>query len=142
MIQLSYGLEFEQPAIIAEGLAQTATHKARFNDLFARIEAAAEATDQTGQEKPAQRPLTEICETLHSAHSKLATSVRWSDDDFVFDGIMARAGAEAIALCSQIRVNPAELEERTAEMLHNAAYITAGASLHPPHIPKYDFIFV
>jgi len=138
MIQLMFGVEWQQPAILAEGLAQAAVHDNWLGGFLAEAEKRAEQ-----RESVTYRPLTELFEELHDKrHEKLARSARLDDSQKIRDGVMARAPEEALDYVSQIKVRPEELEERTAEMAHNAAYIAAASSWHPPHIPKYDFFLI
>jgi hypothetical protein len=137
MIQLMFGVEWQQPAIVAEALAQAAVHENGLGAFLIQAEKRAE------QRNPAYRPLTDFFEELRDKkHEKLARSVRFGDSQKIRDGVMARAPEEALDYISQIRVRPEELEERTAEMAHNAAYVAAASSWHPPHLPKYDFFLM
>ncbi|PNY26018.1 Oxidoreductase AflY [Tolypocladium capitatum] len=146
MIQLMYGVEWEQPAIVAEGLAQAAVHESRIGEFLSRVDKAAAAADADADADAAasrpRRTLADICETIRRDSEKLATSARWEDSNRDYHGVLTRAEDEAVALLAQIRVSPDEVEERTAEMIHCAAYIAAAASWNPPYIPKFDFFFI
>lgn len=140
MIQLMYGVEWEQPAVVAEGLAQAAVHQDRLGEFMGKVDRAAAAADADAA-RP-WRPVADICETIRQENEKLATSARWEDPNRIHDGVLARAEDEAVALLAQIRVSPDDVEERTAEMIHSAAYIAAAAAWNPPYIPKFDFFLM
>ncbi|CAG9999857.1 unnamed protein product [Clonostachys byssicola] len=138
MIQLMFGLEWEQPAIIAEALAQAAVHNDRLGEAMNKAEAAANQRNQ-----PLRVPFASLFENIRSAESrKLVHSAHWDDPNRVYDGVLARAPQEAIDLMARIKVREEELEERAVEMLHTAAYVAAAAAWHPPHIPKFDFFLI
>ena len=108
IIHLGFGLEFKQPAIIAEGLAQAAVHTNYMNKLFLPAEkAAASQTSSKG-----------LVELLHEIRSdkKLSTAAQWKDDNKLRDGILVRAPEEMLKYASQYIVSEDELEEKTAEM--------------------------
>jgi hypothetical protein len=136
MIQLMYGIEFQQPAMVAEGLAQTAVHENRLGDFFDKVDAAVKANSN-----PSQRSIAELIEGVRE-NKKLATSAHWEDSNRVYDGVVGRAFDEAVQYAAQVRVKPEELEERTAEMVHTAAWLATAAAFRPPHIPKLDFFLM
>lgn len=136
-IQLMYGIEWEQPALVAEALAQAAVHDARVADLMSEVDEAAKLRDEV-----AVQSLPALLEGIREQQPKLAGSARWEDPNRIFDGVLARARPEAVALLAGIRVRPEELEEKTAEMIHTAAYVAAAASWNPPYTPKYDFFLL
>lgn len=138
MIQLMYGLEWQQPAIIAEGLAQTAIHENRLGDFLTRAETAANARSDQPQ---SHQPYAELFEAARN-NEKLARSADFGDSNKIYDGVMVRAPDETIELLSRVKVRPEELEERTAEMYHTAAWVATTAAWHPPHVPKYDFFLM
>lgn len=130
-IHLLYGVEWAQPA-----LAQAAVHEARISDLMAKVD---RAVDGASAER---RPLVELCETVRAEHPKLTASARWEDPNRIY-GVLARAEPEAVALLARICVSPDDdLDERTAEMAHGAAYVSAAASWNPPYMPKFDFFLM
>ncbi|KAF7546441.1 hypothetical protein G7Z17_g8437 [Cylindrodendrum hubeiense] len=134
LIQLMYGLEWEQPATIASGLAQIAVHDNGLHELLTRSRGAAAAKPDSYQ----MGSIIDLYDKI-APNQKLASSAHWEDRNRIYDGVMKRAPDEMIELASQVRVRPEELEERTAEMIHTAAYIAAAAAFHPPNVPKFDF---
>ncbi|KID87111.1 hypothetical protein MGU_05889 [Metarhizium guizhouense ARSEF 977] len=139
MIQLGFGLEWEQPAIVAQGLAQAAVHGNTLGDFFDRVDEAV-AAGRGGE----PRGLSDICESLRADDkSSLAAAAEWRDgDQSLYTGVLGRGLDEAVALCAQVRVREEDWDERVAEALHHAAYVAASAAWKPPHIPKYDFFLI
>lgn len=140
VIQLMYGIEWKQPAIIASALAQTAVHSDEMGTLMS------EAEKLSDERNPPYVPFITLVEDLasqkSSEHEMLAQSVRWGDEIKIRDGVMTRARQETIEYISKIKVREEDLEERTAEMIHAAAYMAAGVASRPPHIPKFDFFLM
>ncbi|KAG6016424.1 hypothetical protein E4U43_003666 [Claviceps pusilla] len=141
LIQLQYGLEWEQPAIIASGLAQAAVHRNPLGDFFDKVDAAAKSLHQSGANVDGWR-LSEICENIRRDHPGLSNSAVWDDDNPLYEGVLRRGLQEAVTLLAALRVKEDDVEERTAEMLHHNAYVAAAASWNPPHIPKFDFFLM
>ncbi|KAK1237657.1 hypothetical protein MKX07_006785 [Trichoderma sp. CBMAI-0711] len=148
LIQLMYGLEWQQPAIIAEGLAQAAVHENRVGGFLTKVEqaAASSSSSSTSSQQPSsslnKTPLPEIFETIRQHGEKLATSARFGDSNKIYDGVFVRAPDEALELLRQVTVKEDELEEKLAEMAHTCAYVAAAAAFHPPHAPKFDFFLI
>lgn len=137
LIQLMFGVEWAQPAIVAEALAQTAVHENSVGDFMTKAE------QRANERNPTYRPFIELFEEVtKKENEKLAKSAHWDDANRIYEGVMARAPEEAIEYVSAIKVNPDELDERTAEMVHATAYIAAAAAWHPPNIPKMDFFLM
>ncbi|KAG6028781.1 hypothetical protein E4U41_000584 [Claviceps citrina] len=120
MIQLHYGLEWEQPAIIAAGLAQAAVHGNPLGDFFDKVDAAVKSP-KSG-ENVEYRCLSEICENIRTDHPSLASSAAWEDENALYEGVLGKGLHEAVALAAALRVNEDNLNERTAEMLHHNAH--------------------
>ena len=108
MIHLGFGVEFKQPAIIAEGLAQAAVHDSWIGQFMLGAEKAGE---KTGKGKNMVDLLDEI-----RADKKLCEAAHWDDGNKIRDGIMVRAPDEAIKYASQWKVGTHELVEKNAEM--------------------------
>ncbi|KIW89991.1 uncharacterized protein Z519_09421 [Cladophialophora bantiana CBS 173.52] len=137
-IHLGYGVEFNQPAIVAEALAQACVHST-YMDAFFEL-AAAEAA------KPLVEPDTMV--NLLSkirTDAKVSTAAHWDDTQKVRDGVLARAKDEMIAYVAQWRVSPPystqRLDEAAAEVINAAAYFT-GAAQRPPRVVKMDFFYM
>ncbi|OLN81370.1 Oxidoreductase AflY 3 [Colletotrichum chlorophyti] len=135
IIQLMYGVEWEQPAIVAEALAQAAVHENRLKGFFDKAERRAES---------AQTPMPPIADLFGEirGNQKLVDAVRMEDANKIFDGILVRAPEEMLDVVSKVKVRPQELDERTAEMFHTAVYVAAGAALHSGKEPRWDFFLI
>ncbi|KZL87292.1 hypothetical protein CI238_10567 [Colletotrichum incanum] len=136
IIQLMYGVEWEQPVIVAEGLAQAAVHTNQLKDFFDETERRANETAKT--------PMPQIAELIEEVRTdqKLAKAAEMKDANKIFDGVMKRAPEEMLKIASKVKVLPEELDERTAEMFHNAFYVAGGAALHPGKEVKWDFFLI
>ncbi|KAF1968750.1 hypothetical protein BU23DRAFT_479364 [Bimuria novae-zelandiae CBS 107.79] len=137
IIHLGFGIEFRQPAIIAEALAQAAVHDNWMAPLFLEAEKAAKTNGAKPQDT---KSIVQLLDEIR-ADKKLASSAHWSDGNKIRDGIMKRAPDEMLKYASQYVISEGQLEEKTAEMINAAVYYTAAAQ-HPPHIPKFDFFYM
>jgi hypothetical protein len=138
MIHLGLGIEFNQPSIIAEALAQAAAHdSSNIGTFFLNSE------QEAAIAYPPQRPKS-LVTLLHEvrANDAIRTAPRWEDfGNKMRDGVLQRAGQEMTSLASQFRIKPEELERRTAEMISCCAYM-AGAAQRPGRKRKIDFFYM
>lgn len=137
IIHLGFGIEFQQPIVIAESLAQAAIHHDELSALLLPAETAAKKRQQEGA--PPKSIADLLDEIQHD--DALLDCVRWNDKDHMRDGVFGRAGERIVELVSQYYVEPNELERKTAEMINAAAYFTAGAQRSGKMI-KYDFFLI
>ncbi|KAL2670711.1 hypothetical protein Neosp_014510 [[Neocosmospora] mangrovei] len=138
LIQLMYGLEWKQPAIVAQALAQTCVHNVEgLDQLLLASEQKANATPRSTK----MPSLLSMYEKVN-ADSHLAGSVRIEDKSKIEDGIIQRAKEPMLAILEQVHVGPEELDERTAEMFHAMILVASSAAIHPPHHVKYDFFLM
>ncbi|KAM0226829.1 hypothetical protein ACHAPO_012045 [Fusarium lateritium] len=138
LIQLMYGLEWEQPAIVAEALAQTCVHDVEsLGALLLASEVGAKAIRPT----PPMPALLDIYKQIQS-DSRFDGSVRFQDESKIEDGILKRAQVAMVSLLQQVHVEDAELEERTAEMFQAIVVVASSAAIHPPYHVKYDFFLM
>ena len=115
MIHLGFGVEFKQPAIVAEALAQAAVHSAWIGPILLAAEKSATAEN-------AKSMVTILGEIR--ADTKLSTAAHWNDGNKIRDGLIIRAPDEMIKYASQWTVNIDELVAKTAEMTNAAGIIT------------------
>jgi hypothetical protein len=116
IIHLGFGVEFEQPAIVAEALAQAAVHDNWMGALFFKAEKEAKKSSSDHRsEKSVVQLLREI-----KADEKLSSAAHFKDGNKIRDGILKRAPEEMIKYASQYSVQESELEEKTAEMINAA----------------------
>lgn len=135
LIHLGFGVEFNQPAIMAEALAQAAVHDTWTGEYLTMVEKAAKA-NATSTSKTIPELLDEI-----RADRKLSTAAEWNDGNKIRDGILVRAPNEMIKYATQWVVTPENLEEKTVEMINASMYFTAAAQ-HPPKQVKFDFYYM
>jgi Questin oxidase-like len=134
IIHLGFGVEFEQPAVIAEALAQAAIHSDWIGKLLLPAEKL--AAEKQGSEKSLFDLIKEI-----QSNEKIINAPHWEDGNKVRDGLLVRAPQEMIAIAAQWQVKPQDLEKKTAEMINAAAYFT-GAAQNPPKQVKLDFYYM
>ncbi|KAI0433327.1 HypA protein [Xylaria sp. FL1042] len=135
IIQLMYGIEWQQPAIVAMGLAQASVHQADMGFLLLKAEEAARSSPS---------PMPEIASLFQevAADEKLSKSARLSDESKVRDGVLARAFDEYIRVAAKVKVQPEELEEKTVEMYNTIIYVASAAALRQGKEPRYDFFLM
>ncbi|KAJ2980485.1 hypothetical protein NQ176_g2614 [Zarea fungicola] len=118
VIHLGLGIEFQQPSIVAEALAQAAAHDdSNIGMLFEACEA------QAGISYPAEKPKS-LIQLVHEARNtdKIRSAPVWQDfGNKMRDGV--------------------DLERRTAEMISTCAYM-AGASQRAGRKRKIDFFYM
>ncbi|UPK92117.1 hypothetical protein LCI18_003052 [Fusarium solani-melongenae] len=139
LIQLMYGLEWKQPAIVAEALAQTCVHKLEQLDKIL-LESERRATTRASNDGETVRIQT-LYERIR-LDPKLRSAARPEDREKIQDGILARAPEEMLSVLDDVEVKQDELQERTAEMFHDIVLVASGAAIHPPKHVKYDFFLM
>ncbi|THC92268.1 hypothetical protein EYZ11_008250 [Aspergillus tanneri] len=112
LIHLGFGIEFDQPAIIAEALAQTAIHEDWMSPMF--LWPAEKAAGGIG--KPGKKTMVQILEEMR-ANKKLASSAHFNDANKMRDGVLQRAPEEMIRYAAEFTVSSDQLEEKLVEMI-------------------------
>lgn len=156
MIHLGFGLEFNQPAIVAQALAQTAVHDEWMGrDFFLPAERTAGGIGKAGTKSLLQL-LNEV-----RADDTLVRSVKWEDQNKIRDGVLTRGTQEMLKYAAQYTVSEEQVEERLADMINtvgecpltntsargslinscSSAYYT-GAAQRPDKKVKIDFFFI
>lgn len=113
MIHLGYALEFKQPAIVAQALAQTAVHEANLGEFLLPAEKAAGGVGHTGKKTLVQ------LQAETRADPRIRNSAQFADPNKIFDGVMKRAPQEMINLASQFTVGPDQVDKRLAELINS-----------------------
>jgi hypothetical protein len=131
VIHLGLGVEFKQPLVIAEALAQTAVH----DNWIAKYLLPAETSAQEHKNEPS-KSIVQLLDEI-SADRDVQDSVQWTDPDKMRT-LMTKASDRMIHYAAQYRVAPTEIALRTAEMTNAVAYFTVGAQ-RPPHRIMFDF---
>jgi hypothetical protein len=126
IIHLGLGVEFQQPVIVAEALAQAAAHDdAGISTLFHNAE------QKASTPYPSQKPKS-MLELVHQvrATDAIRNAPQWTDfGNKMRDGIIGRAGEEMASLAAQFRIEHDEehLARRAAEMFSTCAYFAGAA---------------
>lgn len=134
-IQLMYGAEWAQPAMVAMALAQTAVHS---NDLGPFLLEAEQAAKSGEGDMPSIKELYEAVR----GDEKLAAAAQFKDGNKIRDGVLKRAREEMMAVVGRVRVKSEELEERTVEMYNAAVWMATGAAFKPGKLEKFDFFLM
>ncbi|KAJ5995633.1 hypothetical protein N7481_002610, partial [Penicillium waksmanii] len=136
LIHLGFGLEFNQPAIVAQALAQAAVHDDWIGrEYFLPAEKLAGGIGKRG-EKSLLQLLNEI-----RADEKLAHSTKWTDGNKIREGPLSRAGDEMLKYAAQYTVSEDQIQERIADMINTVVYYTSAAQ-RPDKKVKIDFFFI
>ncbi|KAJ9605938.1 hypothetical protein H2200_009787 [Cladophialophora chaetospira] len=137
-IHLGFGVEFGMSSLVAEGLAQTASHDPMYIDVFFQK---AERLAQTGSLP--RKALKSLYQDTR-ANDTIRTSPRLPDGPWkVRDGVLGRAMDEMVKVAAQYQVHPTEedVERATAEMISCAAWACAAAH-KPGKERKIDFFLM
>lgn len=139
LIQVMYGLEWKQPAIVAMGLAQTCVHRTEgLDDLLIPSE---RGSTQASSEQPPMRAILDLYEEI-AADPNFDGAVLLADESKIEDGILRRAKEPMLSILRKVHVAEDELEERSAEMFHTIVLVASSAALRPPYHVKYDFFLM
>ncbi|TRX89488.1 hypothetical protein FHL15_009657 [Xylaria flabelliformis] len=128
IIQLMYGIEWAQPAIIAMGLAQASVHEDHLRKFFLTAEQAA---------KKSNDKMPEIASLFLDVAAEDASG--GLADERIRNGPTGKAFDEAIRVAAKVNVPPQDLEARTVEMFNTSIYQGAAAALRPGKEPRFDF---
>ncbi|EFX00863.1 hypothetical protein CMQ_1944 [Grosmannia clavigera kw1407] len=135
LIHIGFGIEFDQPAIVAEGLAQAASHTSgNISNYFARCDELAQS------EGVRSTPLRELYRNVR-ASDKIRTAVQLQQGpNRIRDGLMPNAMEELAVIAAQFRVGRDNLdwERGLIESTSCAAY-NAAAAQRESKATKLDF---
>lgn len=113
IIHLGFGVEFQQPSIVAEALAQAVTHDPYLNPLLFKAERVANARRSPMKRKS----LVEILDEIQEDPKMRGACAFGQDARSIEDGILVRAAEEMTEYCGRYVVEAEELEMRVAEMM-------------------------
>ncbi|KAF7183618.1 hypothetical protein CNMCM7691_003897 [Aspergillus felis] len=133
-IHLGYALEFRQPCLVAEALAQTAIHWTWSLDKV--LKPAEQIRPSSPKEK---KPMLQILNEMRSDAS-VTNAPNW-DDMYKIETLCDRATNRLIHHISQFTVAEDEIDETIADIMDVNAYMTA-ASQNPTKELKLDFFFI
>ena len=138
VIHLGFGIEFEQPTIIAEALAQAAAHDdSHIGTLLEACEAQASIAYPSRSPKTLVQLVNEVRD-----NDTIRNAPHWEDFyNKMRDGVVGRACRDMAFVASQFVVKPEDLQRRTAEMISTCAYMT-GAAQRPGRKRKLDFFYM
>ena len=140
VIHLGFGIEFAQPAIVVEALAQAAVH----DDWIGRkylfpVEGA--ASQKNASEKAS---IAELIDRIRG-DEKLSNAPHWEDSNKIRDGLLVRAAGEMLDIAASYSLSSTpsqdELRKATAEMINACASFTLGAQW-PGKTEKIDFFYM
>jgi hypothetical protein len=120
IIHLGFGVEFHQPSIVAEGLAQIASHEPGhvWSPFFMRSE-------QLAQSDAVQaKHLTELYAEVR-ANTKIRASASLQDGPFRGQHHIGRAVDELVPIAAKFKVSPNDVERAAAEIFSTSAFTTA-----------------
>lgn len=124
IIHTGFGIEFEMPSLVAEGLAQAASHDPMNIDVFLL------RAEQLAKTRPGyHRSLIELYHECH-ANERIRTAARLSDGPWkVRDGVLGRAMDDIVEVAALFQVTPTPegIQEAMVEMISCAAYSCAAA---------------
>ena len=86
IVHTGFGIELQQPTIIAEGLAQACVHDKWMKLLFLGLEEAAEKNRGKGNRKTIMQLLEEV-----KKGGEVSNAAHWEDENKIRDGVMKRA---------------------------------------------------
>ena len=132
IIHLGFGIEFGDPTIVVEGIAQTAIHA---NEVAIPLQKA-EASSK-GQ---VSRSMFDLIQDVMSDPS-IRNAPAWGDGSIIEDDFLLEAPERLTTLAGAWKVDLSEFEEKVAEMINVNAYFT-GAAQRPTKKIKMDFFFI
>lgn len=135
LIHLGYGIEFNQPAIVAEALAQTAVHQ---NEVAVVMKACEEAA--SNRTDLATRSMNDLLSKVRD-NEAIRNAPCWGDGSWIEDNPLTFAPKELIETAARWRVIPEDLFEKSAEMINVNGYF-CGAAQNPAKEYKIDFFFI
>ncbi|KAH8846713.1 hypothetical protein MCOR27_004244 [Pyricularia oryzae] len=142
LIQLMYGIEWNQPVIVAEGLAQACVHRDDLRAFMLGAEKLSREQQKQGGDDDKMGSILSLYEAI-PRDEKISSAAREEDANKMRDGVLSRAGDEMAALAARVRVRPEELHERTVEMFNAAVYVAASAAVaRPVKHAKFDFFLI
>lgn len=135
LIHFGFGIEFEQPAVIAEALAQAVCHNKFFGPFLRQSEklSAAHTSDDGSS-------LVSLMEDIR-ANPVLYDADYWDGGDSLNDKILADAPRRLCEIAAKWKVDAKDINEKTAEMINANAWLAGGAQ-RPGKEVKIDFFFL
>ncbi|KAJ5831991.1 hypothetical protein N7474_000302 [Penicillium riverlandense] len=136
LIHLGFGLEFNQPAIVAQALSQAAVH----DDWIGRAFFLPAEKMANSTATPGQKSLLEILGEIR-ADKALTESVQWGDANKIRDGVLTRAPERMLSYAAKYRVAGDRMNEALADMINTVVYYTSAAQ-RPTKEIRIDFFYI
>lgn len=134
LIHFGFGIEFDQPGIIAEAMAQTAVHLRCFAPYLL-------GSEKIASEKGCEsKPLLDLFYDIRQEPS-LYDLAYWDGGSTLDDNVLGNAPQRLTELAAQWQVEPKELDQATAEMINVNCWVTACAQ-RPSKEVKLDFFLI
>ena len=142
-IHMGLALEFKQPLLLAEGLAQSAVHHDWwYTEYLTAAEALAAETKETSLplatliDMMREDPKISTASSLEYHTQTRKHSGIWAmDKEMARDGILVNAKAEILRLAARWRVDPDDLDRATAELINTAGMLLNFKKLGPLSSP-------
>ncbi|KAF2860411.1 hypothetical protein K470DRAFT_258006 [Piedraia hortae CBS 480.64] len=135
IIHLGFGVEFEQPAIVAEALAETAVHRDDLAEFFHDSEKLAKENDDKSP-----KSIVQMFDAIYEEKT-LRDAIEFRDEDKLGTTERGKIGDRVKKFASQFHVQPNDLERKNAELTNASAYLM-GAAPRPNKIVKFDFFLM
>lgn len=139
MTHLGYGLEFQQPSVVAEALASACVHDNWPKNVLLPTEEYVRSNVGTPT-----KPLLQALESLRG-DPVIASGVKASDPfNKIRDGLLKRVPEDHLVPClSQFQVKPEaqDLQRKLVEMMQTCAYMT-GAAQQPGKFEAIDYVLL
>ena len=134
LIHLGFGMEFDQPSIVAEGLAQAASDDQSGIDVFFQ-----RSEHSARSESVRPKTLVELYAAIR-ANAQIRSAARLQDGPLRYQRVLQHAMDELVTVAAQLQVSPDELERGTAEMISCAAFTAAAQKANK--VRKIDFFYM
>ncbi|KAL2697476.1 hypothetical protein AAEP93_011380 [Penicillium crustosum] len=136
IIHLGYGLEFNQPAIVAQALSLAAVH----GDWMGRNFLLPAERMANGIKSPEQASLFQLVNEIREDNT-LKQSVRWTDTVKIRDGVLNRAPQQMLSYAARYTVSENQVTDRLTDMISTVAYYISTAQ-RPNKEVKFDFFLI
>jgi hypothetical protein len=118
IIHLGFGIEFDQPAIVAQALAQASVHQDYLGRAFFSPAAKKAAASQAP--KGSDSTLVDIMGPM-GADDTIRNGAKYGDTDVFTEGLLKRVPNELIDYCSRWTVAEDRVDDKYIEMINTAS---------------------
>ena len=121
LIHLACGIEYKQPALVVEALAETAVHALRLGSFMPNVEKVA---NQKG--RPTKKTVVEIVEAI-GMDEKVRAVQSWSEPNKFGNGPLQKQPDAMLGYISQFNLDAEHLKEKMAEVMNAAGNLSVYA---------------